>query len=909
MLERNFFALSSDDYSSWLRQHLDNQVNHLRVNPLSEEVASAIVHFFILLRSGQENLLADTLDSIAAQTFSGWRLTVFAELAAPDECWNAQETLQWIALTDFTAQLNQAISTTPAEWVVLLQPGVVLAEVACAYVLEYCGRFPDWTFIYPDEDRIAASGAYYNPQFKPDFNLDLLRSTPYVGDFCCLRRSVLQQMGGLPHAPGAEVYAAALQFVELCGEQAFGHIPAVLLHVPDAVAQNFNAVASGQALAVHLVRQGIEATIKPGFLPQSFFVDYVLTATPLVAVVINVNGQLEALQSCLHSLAHKTSYTHYEIILLDNTHCVTPNLLEFYPGLNIKLKSTVPSHANAKKSVSTRPPQFAAQEINTALADETNAEYFLFLAVDTLILQPDWLQRLLAQTQRQDCGIVGARLVNAEQQLLHAGIILGLGDLGVADYWHTGVALDESGYMHRTWLTQSFSAVTSACLLVKQRLFQQVGGFSEQYAENLFCEVDFCLKVQQLGYKIVWTPFVTLVYAGSLLPRIGSNTTEVLAIRREADRFIKSWLPQLACDPSFNRHLSLKYNIPKVETLTAVAWDTQSVQKPKIWAFPANDMGVGEYRVRSPLRALQNAGLAQVSFLPNHQERVLPDIVEIERGQADVLLLQNGHLQFLENAWQSYAEFNQVFMIYSQDDLVYNLPGKHPLKEKWPKDLRRRLKQLMSDSDRLIVATEPLAAEYGKMIRDVRIVPNYLETARWTNLALPHERSGSSRPRVGWVGAGQHQGDLEFMWPVLQATHKQVDWIFFGMCPECLKPYVHEFHLGVPFAEYPVKMASLDLDLAVAPLEYNRFNQAKTNLRLLEYGAMGWPVLCTDIQPYKNAPVTRLANGARLWISALLEKVNEPEALAAEGKVLQQWVLENYLLEDHLDEWLKALTP
>jgi hypothetical protein len=162
---------------------------------------------------------------------------------------------------------------------------------------------------------------------------------------------------------------------------------------------------------------------------------------------------------------------------------------------------------------------------------------------------------------------------------------------------------------------------------------------------------------------------------------------------------------------------------------------------------------------------------------------------------------------------------------------------------------------------------------------------------------------------VGWAGGGQHHGDLEFIAPVIEATKDEVDWVFMGMCLDQIRPYVKEYHAGVAFDLYPQKLADLDLDLAIAPLEYNNFNMAKTNLRLLEYGILGWPVLCSDITPYQGAPVTLVGNNVKHWLKAIREKIHEPEALLKEGQALQQWVLSNYLLEDHLDEWLAALTP
>jgi len=92
----------------------------------------------------------------------------------------------------------------------------------------------------------------------------------------------------------------------------------------------------------------------------------------------------------------------------------------------------------------------------------------------------------------------------------------------------------------------------------------------------------------------------------------------------------------------------------------------------------------------------------------------------------------------------------------------------------------------------------------------------------------------------------------------------------------------------------------------VAPLEQHPFNEAKSNLRLLEYGAMGWPVICSDVYPYRNAPVKRVTDDTQAWITALRDRIHDLDATGVEGDALRHWVLGNYLLEDHLEEWRAA---
>jgi glycosyltransferase involved in cell wall biosynthesis len=221
--------------------------------------------------------------------------------------------------------------------------------------------------------------------------------------------------------------------------------------------------------------------------------------------------------------------------------------------------------------------------------------------------------------------------------------------------------------------------------------------------------------------------------------------------------------------------------------------------------------------------------------------------------------------------------------------------------------MKCRLRQVLSRCDRLIVTTGPLADAWRGLADDIRIVPNYLARDAWGD--LKSRRGRGPRLRVGWAGALQHQGDLQLIHEVVTATADEVDWVFMGMCPAPIRRYIREFHGPARFEEYPSRLAELDLDLALAPLERNSFNEAKSNLRLLEYGALGWAVIASDIEPYRGAPVTLVPNKPQAWINMIREHVSDRDAAHASGDRLREWVRSSWMLEDHLDDWIEALTP
>lgn len=249
-----------------------------------------------------------------------------------------------------------------------------------------------------------------------------------------------------------------------------------------------------------------------------------------------------------------------------------------------------------------------------------------------------------------------------------------------------------------------------------------------------------------------------------------------------------------------------------------------------------------------------------------------------------------------------------ILYVYMMDDLITEMPRANPNYRNIPRNARFQLRQLLEHADRIIVSTGPLAELAQDMISDVRLLPNRLRDDLWAN--LKSQRGTSKRPRIGWAGAQQHAGDLFQIIEAVKATAKEVDWVFFGMCPDELKPYIKEFHnFEVGVETYPEKLASLNLDIAVAPLEIHPFNEAKSNLRLLEYGILGLPVIATDILPYQtnDAPIKRIPNTTQAWVDAIRERANDLDTAYGEGDALEAWVRGNYLMSQHLDEWYNAL--
>jgi glycosyltransferase involved in cell wall biosynthesis len=901
-------ATMDERYREWVKRHTLEEIDGVLHAERMMLHWSQRPRFHVIVSGGHLPAVHATLESLRAQLYPGWSVTVLGEGAAPADLDTAGGRIDWRPAPpapDRLAAVNDVIAAATADWVQLLHAGERLQPHFFLVAGDYLHRRPGWRLIYTDEDRIDADGSRVQPRFKPDFNLDLLRSMPYLGAGLLVQRALLTMIGGVQQ-PGAPLHDLALRVLDAAGETAIGHVAEVLVHVPLDGAIEPDAAAVRAALADHLARRGIGADIQAGFLPGTFRVIYPLTATPRVSIIVPTRDKLVCLAPCIDSVLEKTRYPDFELIVVDND-SREPETLAWLTDLAARHPQRV--------KVLRYPYPFNYAAISNLAADAAGGDYLLFLNNDTQVLHEDWLERLVRHGLRPEVGVVGARLVYpGEGRLQHAGVVLGLH--GTADHLYLGeLFLNDPGYLGRAQVDQNYTAVTGACLLIGATLYRELGGMDAERFKVLFNDVDLCLRVGRAGHKIVWTPSVTLIHQGSasLLekradPQIGGEETARNA--RERLLLQQRWLPQLAHDPAYNRHLGLCWLTSEVEETVVANWDVNFHDRPRVLGNSPSG-GSAEYRMLSPLRALSRAGLCQTGTIDTgriRQSRVLQP-VELERLKPDAYLLHAAITDMELEALTLYRRVNRgIEFVMGLDDLVTNLPDKNHFRKEVPKDIDARLRQSLSLSDRLIVTTEPLRELCRGLIDDIRVIPNRLERALW-DAAVPRREPGR-RPRVGWAGAQQHLGDLLLVRELVEATAREIDWVFLGMCPDELRPHVREVHdFVLNFRDYPAKLASLNLDLAIAPLEIHPFNEAKSNLRLLEYGWMGWPVVCTDILPYQGAPVCRVPNDPARWIAAIRERIHDRDAARREGEQLREWVKRHFVLEDHLDEWYHALVP
>ncbi|WP_152664411.1 glycosyltransferase [Stutzerimonas chloritidismutans] len=791
-----------------------------------------------------------------------------------------------VSTETWLAQLNEILSKAEFDWFVVASAGDEFTANGLLMAGLELLVSPECRAVYCDEIYRQADGNL-GVALRPSFNLDYVLSFPTgMARHWLFRRDVFLEAGCFnTQFPNAFEFEFILRLVNQGGLAGLGHISEPLLITEMPVLAN----VEDERLAIirHLQARGYPDAQVTAAKPGRYHLEYKHAGNPVVSILIMAGKHLSKLQRCIEGLLGSTAYQAFEILLVEShplNQVVHEWLLALAELQEAKLRVVQPASQNM------------ATMLNEA-ANQASGDYLLFLAPDTATLEEDWLDNLLNHAQRAEVGGVGGRLLTPDGKIAQGMQILGLqGPLGNP---YIGEKIDEPGYMQRLQVDQNVSALSQDCLMLPRDLFIQLKGLDEKGVPSPYAVTDLCLRIREAGYLLVWSPSVQL-----MLDR--QDSTQVTA--QHQDAMYAKWLPQLARDPAYNPNFSLVQPGGFKLADTQISWRPLDAWRPLpvVLAHPADTMGCGHYRVMQPFNALCEAGMVDGGISEG-----LMHVVDFERYDPDAVILQRQIGEVRLEAMRQMKAFSRAFKVYELDDYLPNLPMKSVHRQHMPRDIVKSLRKGLSYVDRFVVSTDVMAEAFADFHPDIRVVKNRLDPRWWGGLPVSARRI-SKKPRVGWAGGSSHTGDLEMVADVVKELAGEVEWVFFGMCPEKLKPYVHEFHEGVAIEIYAKKLASLNLDLALAPVEQNLFNECKSNLRLLEYGACGFPVICSDVRCYQGdgLPVTRVKNRFRDWVDAIRAHINDLDSAARAGGELRSAVLNGWMLEgENLEAWRKVWLP
>ena len=883
--------------SEWLTRRAPNAVQSLLI---SEHLATRNPQSIGILVSdadGNHEAVRRTLSSLdrVKKTVPGLRTVVLTtqEAVAQDD---SKHRFVRLDGTTMLQAVNHAVAEEDFDWLLMVDAGNEFTESGLPILaLELHGPSHPRA-VYADE-LMRDDDGNLSALLRPDFNLDLALSMPSsMARHWIFNRKAFIDAGGFDpaHADSPEL-DLILRMIDMGGMVGLEHVHEPLLITPSQ--QIASKPSEQESILRHLRHRGYEqARIEPT-LPGCYRIHYGHQGTPGVSIIIPTRNQFKRLVRCIDTLIEKTAYKNYEILIVDNG-STEEDACTWLAGIE--------AMNNPQMRVLHYPQPFNYAAMNNLAAGHARGEYLLLLNNDTAIVREDWLDAMLNHAQRPEVGVVGAKLIDLDGKVQSAGLIACLPTPAQQPF--VGDSPDGPGYMYRLQVDQDYSAVTGACMMVRKSLYDEAGGLDEAKFPVSHGDIDLCLKLRHAGYLVVWTPHAVLLHEGSVSQAAEDKaSTEDKAKRFAAgqDALYDRWLPTIAHDPAYNDNLSLNGKAFLVETHPPVTWNPLTWRPlPVALAFAADQAGCGHYRILQPSAAMREFGVATVDVCHRYLSPV-----EMERASPDTMVLQRQMTEDQIKLQKRVARFNKCFKVAELDDYLPQVPRKSAHHGTLPKDILKTMRKSLTLVDRFVVSTQGLAEMMQGMHPDIRVVENHLPLHWWAD--VKGERRTGRKPRVGWGGAAGHRGDLELIADVVEALSDEVEWVFFGMCPDKLKPFVHEIVQPVAIGDYPGRLASLNLDLAIAPLEDNTFNQCKSNLRLLEYGACGFPVVCSDVRPYQcDLPVTRVKPRFKEWTEAIRMHVNDLDAAAKAGDALREAIHRDWMLDEkHARFWLSQWMP
>lgn len=551
-------------YALWLQENDPQDEAHLsKLKSLCDGLArKPSISIVMPTYNAAPEWLEAAIQSVRSQIYPHWELCI-ADDASSDP--SAREILEHYRALDPRVKVvyreknghiseasNSAIEIAVGEWMALMDHDDLLAPHALFWMADAINSRPDARLIYSDEDKVDEGGVRSDPYFKSDWNIDLFYSQNMFSHLGVFKMELVREVGGFRVGfEGSQDYDLVLRCIERVAPSQIVHVPRVLYHwrihaqstASSSDVKPYAQIAGERALNEHFERRGVDAHVKN--MGYGYKVAYELPQLlPKVSIIIPTRNAVELVRQCIQSLTALTAYDNYEIILVDNG-SDDPAALEYFDGLRAKF--------NFKVVRDDRP--FNYSTLNNRGVEFASGDVLCLLNNDIEVVDPKWLKEMVSIALQPGVGAVGARLWYPDYTLQHGGVILGIG--GVANHAHKGASRQHAGYFARAVLIQSFSAVTGACLVVQKKHYLAVGGLNEKDLAVAFNDVDFCLRLLELGLRNVWTPYAELIHHESATRGLDESPEKRARFVSEVRYMEKRWAEILSCDPAYNPNLTL----------------------------------------------------------------------------------------------------------------------------------------------------------------------------------------------------------------------------------------------------------------------------------------------------------------------------------------------------------------
>ena len=547
--------LATDDaYAQWTAANAARPADIERLRAASRRLrAHAVVSILIPVTAQTQAIgLARSLASVRDQAYSQWEVVV---AGAPSEDVLVGTATATVFAGIRSAHIVRAVTTTDAtvaerlaaacgaasgDFVAVLDPGDAFAPDALYELAAVLNDDPAVDLAYGDEDLLAAGERSIMPFFKPHASPDTLRSRDVVGRGAIVRLRLVREIGGFRAEFGDAVeYDLMLRASERT--QAIAHVERVLYH-RDGV-PTFGE-AGARAVMESLVRTDEPGTVSQIEAPiPTYRVRYHLRERKFVSIVVPTRDHADDLELCLRSIFERSTYADFEVLIVDND------------TKDPRARDVIAAWAarDGRVRVLSMPIPFNYSKLNNAAITTARGDYIVLLNNDTEVLTPDWLEAMMEQAQRPAIGAVGASLIFPDRSVQHGGVILGIG--GVAGHSHRFANPGSAGYFGALRAISNYAAVTAACFMVRREAYDRVGGLDETLTVA-FNDVDFCLRLHELGLRNVWLPHVVLVHGESKSRGSDLGIAKTRRSIHEETVMLERWSGMIARDPYYNVNLT-----------------------------------------------------------------------------------------------------------------------------------------------------------------------------------------------------------------------------------------------------------------------------------------------------------------------------------------------------------------
>ena len=509
-----------------------------------------------------KKFLKQMVRSVQAQSYSNWELCI-ADGGADDAV--VEKIMRTYVKKDsrikykklernegIAGNTNKALELATGEFYALLDHDDILTPDALYEIVSALNENPGADVVYTDEDKVTMDlRMYFDPNFKSDFNREMLRCCNYICHLFAVNRSVVDKAGTFnDRYEGSQDF----DFILRCTENAdlIIHVPKILYHwrshpastAADPTTKLYCYESGVRAIDDHLKRQGINgcASMLPGCYGY-YHVDYGFDETdlPFISIVIIDKGNADLLQACVDSVLVKTAYPEYEILIIKSRSASDSSIADTAAFEKDEHINTLTWEGGYERS----------SMINFG-AEHAKGEYLLFLDSDTEVITEGWLKILITDMKRNNTGAAGAKLLYPDETIEHAGIVVGRD--GVIGYPFAGHDRNDTNFGCRALLQQNVNAVSATCMIVSKRVFEMVDGF-DRSLKAVYDDVDFCLKVREAGSDIIYEPTVELYHN---VPKSGYKQYNAKKKRRaeqEYEYVRNKWADAPECGQYYSKEL------------------------------------------------------------------------------------------------------------------------------------------------------------------------------------------------------------------------------------------------------------------------------------------------------------------------------------------------------------------